>query len=193
MAKKAGLVLGIAGVAALFALSTVVLNSLRDRADPPPQVILPAAQGAVEAASDRERAPDFFLTDWNGNGLNLADIMADGKPVILNFGASWCPACRMEKPGFENVYRDRGTEVNFVMVALVDGSPAEIDRERRYIEENGFTMPVYFDVLQEGARVYGVRGIPTTVFIDSDGYIVTRTVGLTREETLHELIDFMLP
>jgi len=200
MAKKLKICLGIAGLALLIAVSMIAYNTLvgwvglanrlalPEQADPAYSLALPEHQ-----APPRQRAPDFAMTDWDGNSLRFSDIIAGGKPVVLNFWASWCHACRSEKPGFETVYRDLGAKVKFAMVGLVDGVRETVETGQRYIETNGFTLPVYFDTLREGAVAYGVRFLPTTVFIDANGYIITQTHGATDEETLRIAIDFMLP
>jgi len=190
MTQKLKTLLGIAGLALLIVVAVIAYNTLADRVSLADPLALPE-EG--DAHTQRQRAPDFALIDWDGNSLRFSDIVAGGKPVVLNFWASWCPACRNEKPGFERVYRDRGEEVKFVMLGLADGVRETVETGRRYIEEGGFTMPVYFDTLQEGARAHGIRFLPTTVFIDGDGYIVADTQGMVNEEALRRAIDFILP
>ena len=186
MTQKVKVCLGAAGLALLIVIAVVAYNTLAIRVSPADLTAL------TEEGPARQRAPDFTLTDRDGNSLRFSEIIARGKPVVLNFWASWCPACRNEKPGFERVYRDRGDEVKFVMLGLADGVRETVETGQRYIEESGFTLPVYFDTLQEGARAHGIRFLPTTVFIDGDGYIVTETQGMVNEETLRRAIDFML-
>jgi len=195
MAQKLKLCLGIVGLALLIVVAVFAYNTLANRVSPVDLLAFPEERDGIGtyAPTQRQRAPDFALIDWDGNSLRFSDIVAGGKPVVLNFWASWCPACRNEKPGFERVYRDRGEEVKFVMLGLADGVRETVETGRRYIEEGGFTMPVYFDTLQEGVRAHGIRFLPTTVFIDGDGYIVADTQGMVNEEALRRAIDFILP
>jgi len=190
MTQKLKTGIGMAGLALFIAIAVIAYSTLAGRASANP------ASGPIfteEPPAGRQRAPDFALTDWDGNSLMFSDIVAGGKPVVLNFWASWCPACRNETPGFEAVYQEHGGDVKFVMLGLVDGVRETVQTAQRYIEEGGFTLPVYFDTLREGLVAYGVRFIPATVFVDTDGYIVTAMQGAVDEDTLRSIIDLMLP
>ncbi|MCL2191714.1 MAG: TlpA family protein disulfide reductase [Treponema sp.] len=193
MTRKLKTFLGVAGLAALIIVAAFAYNAFADRVVTTELLVIPVERDGTGAATQRERAPDFALIDWDGNPIRFSDIVAGGKPVVLNFWASWCPACRNEKPGFERVYRDRGGDARFVMLGLADGVRETVETGRNYIEGGGFTMPVYFDTMQEGVRAYGIRFLPTTVFIDGDGYIVAEMQGMVSEEALRRAIDFMLP
>lgn len=129
-------------------------------------------------------APDFLLKDMDGNEVNFLDYV--GKPIVLNFWASWCPPCKAEMPDFEEMYKEVGDDITFMMVDLVDqegGRETESDG-RKFIEEEGFTFPVYFDINQEAAITYGITSIPTTIFIDSEGNIVANAKGAINKDIL---------
>jgi len=187
--------LGAAGLALLVGGAVLAYNALSGWVGFADRLALPAEPG--EAGPDapsapRQRAPDFAMTDWRGDGVRLSEILAGGRPVVLNFWASWCPACRAEKPGFESVYREFGAEVKFVMLCLVDGARETVESGRRHIEAGGFTLPVYFDTAREGMLAYGIRGIPATVFIGADGYVVAAAQGALDEGSLRMAVDFLL-
>ena len=188
MTQKLKLVLGLVGLAILIAGATFAYNNLRMGRDT--RLALPEVTAGEEEL--RENALDFAMVDWDGNTLNLSEIIAEGKPVILNFWASWCPPCKYEMPDFDKVHRELGDRVNFVMLDLVDGQRETEELGRRYILENGFDMPVFFDTLREGSRTYGIRSIPTSVFIDREGFIVTSVQGPIDEELLRGAIEFLL-
>ena len=137
-------------------------------------------------------APDFAMVDAAGNTVTLHSLLAGGKPAVLNFWASWCPPCRSEMPEFEKVFKELGDEVRFVMVDLVDGGRETIETGAKYIEAEGYTFPVYFDAEQEGAYAYGIHSIPTTIFIDRNGGIVTSAQGMLDESTLRKGVDLIL-
>ena len=189
MARKLKIFISMAGFALLIVIALFAYNRLAAQVNPALRPALPEAQDF--AFAQRQRAPDFSFTDRDGNSLTFSGIVADGKPIVLNFWASWCPACRNETPGFERVYRDFGGEVKFIMLNLTDGVRETVATAQRYIDEGGFTLPVYFDTLQDGAITYGIRFIPATVFIDRDGYIVTAIQGAVDEDTLREIVDFI--
>ena len=156
----------------------------------------PEAPGAPEepetaASEDKQAAPDFAMSDWDGNDIKLSDIIANGKPIVLNFWASWCPPCKSEMPEFEKVFLELGDDVQFIMLDLTDGQRETVKDGVKYIEEQGFSFPVFFDTNQEGANTYGIRSIPTSLFIDKDGYLVAGAEGAINEEILRKAIDMI--
>ena len=137
----------------------------------------PVALGLVD---DREvkigqPVPDFVLEDLDGQPVRLSDFR--GKTVVLNFWASWCPPCRAEMPDLLEVYEDRLAQGDLVVIAVdklaEDSRGAVVD----FAEEFGLTFPVLFDASDEVSQRYGVRGLPSTFFIDRDGVLRSRTLG----------------
>ena len=120
-------------------------------------------------------APDFTVYDAQGNPHKLSDFR--GKPVVLNFWASWCPPCKAEMPDFEEAYQSRGEDIHFVMVNLTDGQSETVATASQFLAESGYTFPVYFDTQGQAATVYGIQSIPTTFFIDAEGKIVAAGSG----------------
>jgi len=147
------------------------------------------ADKAADSAEEKTPAPDFSMIDINGNEIMLSGMK--GKPVVLNFWASWCPPCRVEMPDFDKVYKELGDDVHFMMVCLVDGVRETIQRGTVFITEQGFSFPVYFDTRQEGAYAYGIRSIPTTLFIDSEGFAAAGVQGAIDESTLRRGISLI--
>ena len=141
--------------------------------------------GAYTPERNEPVAPDFTVYDGNGNKVRLSDFA--GKPVILNFWASWCTPCKKEMPDFNEKYLEYGDEIQFLMIDFAKDD--KIEDAKAYVAEMGFEFPVYFDVDGEATQTYEVIGFPTTVFIDADGYIVEKHRGTISEETLQSGID----
>lgn len=131
---------------------------------------------------ETEKAPDFTVYDREGNEVTLYNMR--GKPTVVNFWASWCPPCKEELPDFEKMYLEMGDEINFMMVDMTDGYQETREKGENYIKEQGFTFPLYFDLDQDAAYTYGIQSLPTTVFYDKEGNMITYAMGMIDYETL---------
>lgn len=159
------------------------------------QTDIPAENGTaasdVQGQPEPVKAPDFTVYDGEGNEVRLSDYQ--GKPVIINFWASWCGPCKSEMPEFQAAYEEYGQEIEFLMVNLTDGYRETQEKAEEYLEEQGYTFPVYFDTDSDAAITYGVMGIPTTYFIDAEGNAVAAAASALDGETLQIGIDMVLP
>ena len=135
-------------------------------------------------------APDFTVYDIDGNAHKLSDF--EGKPVILNFWASWCGPCKSEMPDFQEKYGEYGDTIQFLMVNLTDNSQETVDTASKFISGQGYTFPVFYDTDISAASAYGVYSIPVTYFIDAKGDLVTYGKGALTGETLQRGIDILL-
>ena len=154
-----------------------------------------APQTAPETATEpviapNMPAPDFQLQSLDGQDITMSGLL--GKPVMLNFWASWCGPCRYEMPFFQEVYEDVKWEAaNLVILAVNLGeSPAVA---RGFIEGNGYTFPVLLDMIGEVGDMYNVRSYPTTFFIDEHGIIRDMDVGAFRSKAhLEQRLDDLI-
>ena len=153
-----------------------------------------ATENPGETASATEErgseAPDFTVYDLEGNAHKLSDFR--GKPVLLNFWASWCGPCQMEMPDFQKYYESHGDKVNFVIVNLTDGQQETVESAFTFIEEKGYTFPVYYDTDIDAAMKYGVSAVPVSYFIDAEGYFVAWAQGALSADMLQQGMDLLL-
>src|SRR6266508_5628701 len=136
---------------------------------------------AAVASNQTPSAPSFALPRLDGKGtVTLASLR--GKPVVLNFWASWCEPCKDEAPLLQRAHVRYGSRVAFVGV---DAQDFRVDG-RRFVRRYGLTYTNLHD--GEGSTLgrFGVTGFPETWFVDARGRIVDRVVGPVTEQTLAE-------
>lgn len=133
----------------------------------------PAAVGEV--------APDFAFVLADGRGISLSDLR--GRPVVINFWATWCGPCRLEMPEFVALHRSHPDLVVLEVNVMESEATA-----RPFAEEFGMTMPVILDQEGDVQRAYGVRGLPVTIFINAEGEVVSRWDGILNRTMLAERI-----
>ena len=151
-----------------------------------------ATQSAEESGTEpvKQTAPDFTVYDIDGTAHKLSDFR--GKPVILNFWATWCGYCEAEMPDFEEKYQQYGDQIHFLMVDVTDGAQETVQKASAFIAERGFTFPVYYDTELQAASAYNTSGLPTTYFLDAEGYFVAWQQGMLTADTLQKGIDILL-
>jgi thiol-disulfide isomerase/thioredoxin len=178
--------------AVFIAVAAFAYNILSEKVAPKNNIGIAQDKGKVEShnsetAKEKIKAPDFTVLDSKGKSVKLSDML--GKPIVLNFWASWCPPCKSEMPEFNAVYGEMSGDITFMMVDLVDGQRETKEKGESYVAKQGFSFPVYYDTEQEAAYTYGIASIPTTLFIDKDGYIITGVQGAIDKKTLRKWID----
>jgi cytochrome c biogenesis protein CcmG/thiol:disulfide interchange protein DsbE len=141
--------------------------------------------GGAEVGSP---APDFVLPALDGGGeVRLADFR--GRPVIVNFWASWCNPCRDEFPLLKQALRDHRADRLAVIGVTYRDIP---DDSRNFVEQMKAGWPQAVDDDRVVADAFGVRSIPITFFIRPDGTIAARQFGFTSEAALAEPIGKLL-
>jgi len=129
-------------------------------------------------------APSFSLASLSQGDRDLSLSSFRGRPLVINFWASWCIPCRTEMPLLEQAYRSEGGKVQFLGVDSNDTS----DAARSFVKQVGVTYPVVFDGAGGTATHYGLFGLPTTIFISSSGKIMGRFIGQLRASSLQSAL-----
>ena len=125
-------------------------------------------------------APDFQLQSLDGQAVSLGDFR--GKPVLLNFWATWCGPCRFEMPFIQEIFEKKErSDIGLVILAIDIGeNPSSV---KEFMEHFGLSFPALLDINQDVALKYNIRAIPTTFFIDKDGIIQDIKIGAFSSKT----------
>lgn len=195
MKQKKALLAAVLALVLLLGGASVLYNRLIGRVEP----TFPTAAATTAAATDGAQeptqpavvhAPDFTVYDAAGKPVRLSDFQ--GKPVVLNFWASWCGPCQIEMPYFQAMYHEFGDQVQFMMVNMVGGRETP-QNAARYILGNGYDMPFFYDNEYQADLAYNVRSLPSTYFINEEGHVVGAWPGMISSEALRQGIEALLP
>lgn len=196
-------IISIGALVAIFALAALGYNYLSKEYTPTP--VLPnvsteadnnnttngESTGNTETGtSEIHPAPDFTVYDLDGNKVMLSE--KKGKPVIINFWATWCGPCKKEMPHFQKAYEELSDKIEFMMINPCDGMNDTRVNIDKFIAENPYTFPILCDSDIDAGSKYPVSGFPTTFFITSDGYLLGYYPGTMSEETLYGCINILL-
>ncbi|MCA9933593.1 MAG: TlpA family protein disulfide reductase [Anaerolineales bacterium] len=188
------MVLGFA-VVAIALVFLLFGNNLFDSNSSAALQQVPALDGSPQVEGDGlipqvgQAAYNFTAQDLEGNTISLSDYR--GKPVMINFWATWCPPCRQELPDFEQAYQAYA-EDELVILALNQDEPANLV-ESYFYDENGFSFTPLLDVGSTISRGYGVNSFPTTIFVDADGVVTAVHRGLLVPQQLETYLAQTLP
>lgn len=134
------------------------------------------------------KAPDFVLTDLEGNEHQLSDYM--GKGVFLNFWGTWCEPCEREMPYMDNqyeYYKNQGVEV--LAVNIAESNIAV----QSFVDKHDLTFPIPLDKDRQVLNAYGVGPLPTTFLINPEGKVVDITSGTLTERMIRDYMEQIKP
>ena len=166
-----------------------------------PALTIDGAEAASRSQADWGRfvttnppvaAPEIPFFNARNNPLRLSNFM--GRVVLINFWATWCPACITEMPELDRLQSIKGKDGLTVLIIAQNSGPA--DRVRRFLEDRGIrNLEVYIDHEGIFGQAFGQSMLPTSILIDTKGFEVSRLVGAhawSSPETV-ALIDRYLP
>ena len=205
MKKGDKFILLLLGLVALLMVATIGYRLLSDRYSPQDISFTETGDHNTSNAGNTEssdtdtnstndvastKVPDFTVYDLEGNALSLYDCL--GKPIVLNFWATWCGPCQSEMPAFDKMYQQYSDQVTFLMVNVTDGSRDTVESVTSFYKNSGYTFPIYFDTTLEASMTYGAYSIPLTFFIDAEGNLLYNQMGAISEETLIQCMELLV-
>jgi len=174
----------------LLALCSLLFLVGCEQDQQPAPAVAPAGSGPEVGVDVGAQAPDFTLTDLQGQKVKLSQFR--GQVVLVNFWATWCPPCREEMPSMEGLHR-KFKDQGLVLLALnadEDGAPAV----KNFLKGKNYTFPILLDTAADVQNLYQVFRFPETFIIDRNGNIVDHVIGARNwmSGTLVKRINFLL-
>lgn len=190
MKSKKVIIIIIAAFVILLGGATMLYNNLKDSVDNNQIAGTDEKQDDTGEEKEKTPAPNFTVYDVEGNEVSLSDMI--GKPVIMNFWATWCGYCVQEMPDFENAYKEYGDQIHFMMINVTDGTQETVESASAHIKEHKYTFPVYYDTTYDATGQYTTGSLPITYFIDAEGNFVAYGQGALDAATLQSGIDMLI-
>lgn len=183
---------------ALVALAAVVLVALvayRALAGG----VSPAREYGSQATSTERKADAQYIADFDARVFDVygdartITALADGRPLVMNFWATWCPYCVDEMADYQGIYDEYADRVSFAFIDVTDGERETVEDASAWLSDNGYgDLPAYYDTSLDAMRSYGATNLPTTVVVAADGEIVDISAGRIDPDALRSLLDSLL-
>jgi peroxiredoxin len=141
-----------------------------------------AATAKLEAEDTQRQQVDFTLSDLQGKSWRLKDLQ--GKVVLVNFWATWCPPCRKEMPDLQSLYV-RFQEQGFVVLAISDEETAKVTP---FVAERAITYPVLLDPGRKVNGLFQIEGIPKSFVYDRNGKLVAQSIDMRTQKQFLEML-----
>jgi peroxiredoxin len=148
---------------------------------------LGGGDGAKSGAMEGQRLPDVELTMIGGERMRVSDLV--GQPVVLNFWATWCGPCKEEIPELQAAYNTYSASKGLKIIGITDEAASDV---RPFVEANQMTFPIAYDSSGRAGSRYRVQSIPTTLFVNAQGIVVTRHTGTLSQGRLKLYIERLL-
>lgn len=149
-----------------------------------------ASSSSVSESKVYNIVQDFELYDRNGNAVKLHSKL--GKPVIINVWATWCGPCRTEMPDIQKLYEKYSNDIEFVMLNATTTRNESVEKVEQYIQQNGYTFPVYYDTNGAGQNALNIWAFPTTYVLSSKGEILFNAARMMDIDTFTSLVEMAL-
>lgn len=154
------------------------------------ELVTPATAGILGDIGNvqlEQEAPDFTLPTLTGTDIKLSDLR--GRPVLLNFWATWCAPCRVEMPELEAAYQSHTADKLAIIAINREETAALVEP---FVTEMGLTFDIALDEKAEISNLYGVFNMPTSYFLDGSGRVVAIHRGPMSEQQIEEYVQLAM-
>jgi thiol-disulfide isomerase/thioredoxin len=141
-----------------------------------------AAMARLKEEDELKQQVDFTLTDLEGKTWTLKSLQ--GKVVLVNFWATWCPPCRKEMPDLDSLYQ-RFKGQGLVILAISD---EEADKVKPYLAERKVTFPILLDPGRKVNELFRIDGIPKSFVYDRNGKLVAQSIDMRTQKQFLEML-----
>lgn len=187
--KKKGLIAALVALAVVVAVAVAAYSALPGLRASMPYQLKTAAE--VDSAAKTALAACAIESN-DGEAMTLGDITAKShKPIVMNAWASWCPHCVDEMNDYQKLFEEYGDRVDFVMLNVND-TKGEPEAARAFIQEQGYTFPVYFDVDMNVSKALAITGIPVSAVLSGDGDLLLLRSGTINYQAMKGTIESLL-
>ena len=186
-AGKWGPVVALMALVAVILVGFVAYEQLSHAVEP--AAAEPAANPDDDAVLLAEHNPTVYTE--GGVPMRLTEI-ADGRPLVVNFWATWCPYCIQEIPDYQEIYNDYGDRVAFAFIDCADGQRETVEMGASWLADGGYTLPAYYDTSGEAQISYGASSLPTTVVANAEGEILAISPGAIDPDLMRNALDSLL-
>ena len=152
----------------------------------------------LESALIGKPVPKFRLESLDNPGqFYQADVLTQGKPVLLNVWATWCPPCREEMPDIEALYKEYGENSEDLVILSVanpktkdnpNNNDKTIEEVTKFMEDNGYSYPALMDTTGDVLLQYYITAFPTTFMIDREGRVIGYANGALTKDIMKNII-----
>jgi len=138
----------------------------------------------------QDKLPNIVLKDMNGKSVNLSQLTNNGKPIVINFWATWCGPCKRELEAIHEVYESWVEETGVTLYAVSIDDQRNVDKVKPYANAQQWAFEVLLDTNGDLKRAMGVNNVPFTFLVDGQGKIVWKHNNYNpgdEEELLHKI------